>query len=366
MKKHSVLRGLFFTVAGIFFIAIVVVVYSVKGPSLRKEQFVSMSTPPENNGENPRFSNCDSIPCSCSCDDPYDPRFPFSNGEFDGLCPNSCILRSVKRIDAKEAAQRGYFKDSVSAGSSVYVVNVFHEPTDTTFQTGFYAAKIDLSGIKNIIFQLEFAGGVQGHAQIRISFDESKPVLLVSQLNGASREVLSETELNYSVEALGPPGIPYKGDFGFRGEYRQAHRLVTQYSRAVRMIKDLHRQVFQYRLKLTNGQKRAIFLQLLAQSQNADPNERYHTSRNNCVLKIFDIVDKVVQPPFYRKPLLLITNNTLFIPTRMEQHLKYRGLLKNKPDSLKMKNLEVELVWERAVNDIIIVLYLKSTSVPCG
>jgi hypothetical protein len=265
------------------------------------------------------------------------------------MCASSCILRSVKKISTKEAIDKNYFLDSHQPKDYVYAVNVYHQSSDTTKPPGFYAAKIDLDGIKDIIFQFEFAGGIQGHAQMRISFDPNKPVLLISQQKGASREIISETELNYSVEALGPPGIPYKGDFGFRGEYRQAHRLVTQYSRAVRMIKDFHRPVLQYRINITADQKKAVVLQMLNQALKADPDERYHTTNNNCVLKLFEIIDNAAPPPFYRIPLLWITNNTLFIPRRVGQHLRYRGLIEKKSSPLNMVNLETELGWEECV-----------------
>ena len=87
-------------------------------------------------------------------------------------------------------------------------------------------------------------------------------------------------------------------------------------------------------------------LDISTRNMVASPDERYHTSQNNCILKVFLVIDRVVPPAWYRKPLLAITNRTLFLPTRAPQHIKYRGLASSDSSSFHLPNLEDELGWE--------------------
>jgi hypothetical protein len=89
------------------------------------------------------------------------------------------------------------------------------------------------------------------------------------------------------------------------------------------------------------GDPDMIFRAAIRQSEDTDPYERYHTTQNNCVLKLFAILDSICPAPWYRRPLLSVTNQTLFMPTRAEHHLRYRGLLSDSA----LQNLEVELGW---------------------
>jgi hypothetical protein len=44
-----------------------------------------------------------------------------------------------------------------------------------------------------------------------------------------------------------------------------------------------------------------------------------------------------------------VTNSTLFLPTRLPQHLRYRGLASRDETKFRLPNLETELGWERFV-----------------
>jgi hypothetical protein len=50
-----------------------------------------------------------------------------------------------------------------------------------------------------------------------------------------------------------------------------------------------------------------------------------------------EMVSLSAPPDWYRRPLLFITDNTLFIPTRGLKHLRYRGLAVAWLDFVKIK-----------------------------
>ncbi len=333
--------GLLLAAGAVFVLAV------LRGPSLAPGQMVSVSTAPEDDERmKPVFSRCDTIECSCACDDPFDPRSKATGGVFDGMCLNTCRTRTALRLSADTVSHLGYFPHTTEVHDRhLYVANVYHLP-DTTDPPSFWIARIPVDAVADVMFQVEHAGGVQGHAQMRFRLRANRPAVLAPQRVDTPRQTDTVTNLYYSVEAIGPPGVPYKGDFGFRREYRQRYRLATQLVRASTMIRTLGRPVFQYRLDITNEQANAMLVQALEQGRRADPEERYHTTQNNCALRLFSVIDRVVPPAWYRRPLLWITDNTLFMPTRALRHLRYRGLAGS---PFRLANLETELGWEQYV-----------------
>jgi hypothetical protein len=347
---RKILISLAAAVVVIVLAAILLIAYVINIAAPKQGEMVSLSAPPEGDtGIAPTFRLCDTIPCSCACDDPFDPRTIPDTGVYRGLCLNTCHLRSAKLLDAAALGRYGYFAPEEDAGVR-YAANLYHGDS-ATGTAAFYAGRIPLDGIAEVLFQVEHAGGVQGHAQLRFIFAPDKPVLLVPQRMTARRCTLRVWDLYYSVEANGPPGVPYKGDYGFRQEYFQTYRLTTQYSRASRIIRELHHRVWQYRIALTARQKRNVMAAALEQASSAHPNERYHTTRNNCVLALFRVLDNARPVPWYRRPLMLITDNTLFMPTRAPRHLKYRGLADSDEARFHVQNLETEFGWGRFIDE---------------
>jgi hypothetical protein len=325
---------------------VVVLIAALRGPSLPPDRFVSVSAPPEQGPDHtPFFTLCDSIPCSCACDDPYDPRLKApADGPFAGQCLNTRLRRSAKRIEPDEAARRGYYPEARADDGRLYMVNVYHADS-LTGRGSFYVARVDTARLRDVVVQVEHAGGIQGHGQFRFRFTDVNAVRLVPQRTDLARCTIEVADLFYSVEAQAPAGIPYKGDYGFRRHYVQTHRLATMAARARVMIKLLHRPVRQYALDPARLSPAAVFTAALTQSSTADPHERYHTTRNNCVLKLYRILDRVSPPAWYRRPLLWLTDQTLFMPTRAPRHLRYRNLLATE----QPPNMEVELGWEEFV-----------------
>lgn len=352
MKKTviSIILTLFLIIIGG---GLTVVIWALHGPSLDEGQLVSVSSTPNIDGNtDPYFAFCDSIDCSCDCDDPFDPKIKSGEGAFAGKCLNSCVVRTVKEIPETLAFKHGYIdriKDnSVKYSNSKYLVNVSHRPMDKDEM--FYVALLDPEKVRDVLFVVEHAGGLKGHAELRFSFDKSSPVTLIPQRTESEQIVDHTSDLIFSVEAIAPPGVPYKGDYGFREEFFQRYRMCSIESKAYTVIKKLHRRVWQYRLNASKEEKIKMFKYAVSMANNADPNERYHTAKRNCALRAFDVINGGSKISWYRKPLLLLTNNTLFLPTRAEKHLAYRGLLNSKVGKSSTKNLEVELGWEEYVD----------------
>lgn len=337
VRRIGVITGL--GLAGIFSI----IVALTRAPSLDDDQLVSVSAPPEQGPEyTPYFSLCDSIPCSCECDDPFDPRlFGPPESPFAEQCLNTRIRRSVRTIEAVEAVRNGYFPTAADTDGFIYIANVYHEDS-TSGESAFYVARVDTGRLRDVVLQVEYAGGIQGHAQLRFRFRTPEAVTFVPQRTTVEREPFTRSDLFYSVEAQAPAGVPYKGDYGFRRVYVQTHRMATLYARARVMIKVLNRPVWQFPLDGKRISPSSVFHAALEQSQSADVYERYHTTQNNCALKLYDVLDRAHPPAWYRRPILWITDQTLFMPTRAKRHLWYRGLL----GADTLENMELELGWE--------------------
>jgi hypothetical protein len=351
MKK---LFMVFLTVFSLILVFVaIIILWALYGPSLDQEQMVSVSTAPlTKDNTDPYFRKCDSIDCSCSCTDPFDPRIKAGEGAFEGKCLNSCFVRTALEIPDTIAFKYGYLRRFPQrGGGQKYVVNISH--LNDAQNEEFYVAAINPDAIRDVMFMVEYAGGVQGHAELRFVFDPSNPVILVPQNTDSDRAVDTTTDLIYSVEAIAPPGVPYKGEYGFREEFFQRYRICTLESKAYTTIKILKRRAWQYPLSVTPEVKKRMLLAAITFATKADPTERYHTSKRNCTIRAFDVIDAGSGISWYRKPLLFITNSTLFLPTRAFNHLKYRGLVSGLKEDYASKNLEVELGWEEYIDTTI-------------
>ncbi|MBN1980256.1 MAG: DUF4105 domain-containing protein [Chitinivibrionales bacterium] len=336
------------TLVCLLLVAAGILYYLIHYTAPQQNELISMSTPPEGDSTaSPRFALCDSVPCSCACDDPYDPRTLVDSGVYKGFCLNTCQLRSGKIIGLDEVRTHGYFQPQADT-SLLYVANIFDKDTVTN-TTAFYVGRIDCRKVSDVIIQIEHAGGVQGHSQFMFCFSDPTAVALVPQRTDRPHDTLFTDRLCFSAEAIAPPSIPYKGDYGFRRTYLQTYRVTTLPVRAVRMIKELHRPVWQYRVNGTPQQLRQTVLEALHHATAADPKDRYHTTQNNCVLALFRILDRSMPPAWFRRPLLWITDNTLFMPTRAPNHMRYRGLASREPGRFHLPNLEAQLGWQTSI-----------------
>jgi hypothetical protein len=309
------------------------------------------TAPPEDASANPVFDSCKGNACSCACDDPFDPRVMVTDSAsaFFGKCLNTCRQRSVRRLTPEEVRQHGYFNlDSMDTAGALFLANV-SDRDSITGRSDFCVAMVRPDAVTDVIIQIEHKGGMQAHGEMRFRFSASRPVLLVPQRTGMQRVVWRTTDLVFTAEALAPPGVPYKGDYGMQRQYHVAYRLESLYGRAWTMIRILRRPVWQYRLRMTPAQAAAVFGEVVRRAQAEGHGDIYHTTQNNCIQAAFDAIDRGAPPAFWRWPLLLFTNRTLFLPTRAPEHLRYRGLADSDSTRFHMPNLESELGWEQYV-----------------
>ena len=331
-------------------IAILVILASLGCASKRlyKRPHTNISGPPEPvPGVSSVFEKCPKIPCSCSCDDPFDPRVMPKQGDFANLCLNTCEQRSVLRLSHEQVAEHVYFEVDQNDSDVVYAANVNHYNSDEELQ--FYIARVPLNSLKEIILQIEHAGGVQAHAQMRFSFEKENPVVLVPQRTELARNEIKVFDLTFSAEALAPPGIPYKGDYGFKSEYFQSYRLTSMDVRAKKMIIEDHHRVWQYRIGLQAHERKNVFLGFLDLGTLGKHENKYHTISNNCIIEIFRVLDERVHVPWLRRVIAKLAGRTLFMPTYAPKHLRRRGL--KRKGRFRLSNLEEELGWKEHINE---------------
>jgi hypothetical protein len=303
----------------------------------------------------PVFAECAGDTCSCACDDPFDPRIRVPEGDFTGKCLNTCRQRSVLILRTDQQNQYGYFSDSMvqAAGASLTLVNVSHADS-VTGERLFCAALIPLAGVRDVLVNIEFSGGPRAHSQLRFRFGPESPVVLVPQRTGVPRRVWLERDLVFTAEALAPPGTAYKADYAMRGQYYQCFRFETLYPRADRMIRDLRRPVGQVRLDIQPDQATRVLLAAAGIADSLQYSVKYHTTTRNCVLEVFTAIDRGVGVSWWRRPLLLLTNRTLFAPLRTPRHLRYRSLAARRQQDFVHPNLEAELGWEQWVDSALV------------
>lgn len=314
---------------------------------MHKKSHINLSGPPEPvPGVSPVFEKCPKIPCSCSCDDPFDPRVMPGEGDFVNKCLNTCEQRSVLRLTHEQVAEHGYFDVDRNDSGVVYAAHINHYDSNNELQ--FYVAKIPLNSLREVILQIEHIGGPFSHSQMRFSFEKENPVVLVPQRTGSAREEVRIHELTFSAEVLAPPGIRYKGDYAFKSEYFQSYRLTSMEVRAKKMIIEDHHRVKQYRLDLKEQEKIDVFLGFLDLGTKGKHKDKYHTISNNCIIALFSVLDDRIHVPLPRRVISRIRGRTLFMPTKAPKHLRRRGLKKR--GHFQLANLEEELGWKEHIN----------------
>jgi hypothetical protein len=317
----------------------------------------------------PSFTrDCGGVPvkCACDCDDPFDPRTVQEAGLYKGMCLNTCDQRSMFSPGLTLLRENGYLldydprNDTQPFGQTIFIANIADYDTAAK-RTRYFVGRINTAGLQDVIVQVEYHGGVAGHGQLRLRFRPEMPVVLVPQCTGErdadpkySKRI---TDLVFSVEALGPRGVAYKADFGFKEEYAQAYRLETLSSRARTMIEVIGAPVWQYRVDLNLDQRMRVLNNMLRLSHQWAHENRYHTTRINCIQQVFQVIDASVTYDGWHSFRKWVGDVTLFIPPRAPAHLKRRGLASPNKGLFLLPNLEEELGLQK---------FVKLTDLPPG
>jgi len=137
------------------------------------------------------------------------------------------------------------------------------------------------------------------HLQSRFTFHADRPVQLapIHSDAGETREV---TDIVYSIEATGPPGITFNFRDAVGGNLVCAHRMLSTQEMAFERIAVENMLITQSpALALEPAEKRVLLVKSLQRSHQAGMNERYYMLRccgtNNCTSNPFVILDDVVQ-----------------------------------------------------------------------
>ena len=139
---------------------------------------------------------------------------------------------------------------------------------------------------------------ILNHCQSRFTFQASQPVRL-SPMPGEERQPLDLTDLVYSIEATGPPGVTFNLRDAVGGNLVCAHRILSTLDMAFERIAVENMYITQSPpLALEPAEKRALLVKSLERSHAAGMTEPYYLLRccgtNNCTSNPFSILDQVV------------------------------------------------------------------------
>lgn len=222
--------------------------------------------------------------CVFAPDDPFEPRERLPKGKYSGQCYDTRVARSVRVLDAEAAARYG------AAPGELVLANVHHAGK-------FWVARVPLDGVEAVLFQLEYFPAIvpAGHAQLRVRFAESSPVLLTSQsaADGLVEEAL--TDLVLSVEAIGQPGYKYDIVRGVLDDFGTAYRVVSLSDKLAHMVVRQQHEVEQWALRLEGDEAARLLERYAAAGESRRMQTMYNTLFVNCTNEAVRILDEAVQ-----------------------------------------------------------------------
>ncbi len=135
------------------------------------------------------------------------------------------------------------------------------------------------------------------------------------------------TDLVYSIEAVGPPGITFGFWSGLRGQLLCTHRFISTEEMVFERIAVESQYVTESpALPITNDEVNELFRKAILRSDQAGLNERYYLYRvcgtNNCTSNPFQILDRTVKYSFWNWLGSLLYR----IPFNPRFYLRIRGL----------------------------------------
>mgnify|MGYP002862713046 CR=1 FL=1 len=251
----------------------------------------------------------DAETCSYDPADPYEPRARFQVGPFQGECLDTEIRRPVQILSV-EGEQF----------TTLELANVFHDG-------GYWIAKIPAHSVNEVYFQLEYFPAVvpAGHTQIRIEFIE--PVELTGQSQWNLGRKQSIYNLVLSAEAVPRIGDKYDLVKGMKDHFGLALRVTSLGARYDSMILEKNHHVEQWRLQLTEREKKDLLLFYAYESEALGLETTYHTLFRNCTTELIRNLDGVVHYTLGEKIKKFLTKGTEFYPNIIRAALIARGLL---------------------------------------
>lgn len=231
--------------------------------------------------------------CRCNVQDDYDLGPVMPQGKYKGQCQNTCWLRSAT-ILRRAVPARSSVAPSNHPFDTLTVANILHG-------NEFYKGDIRVEDVIDVILHVVRVpnpmGVPAGHTQLRFRF--YRPVHLVPQARNSHAPAVDTTDLIVSYEGVGPKGSQFDlMGGGLWGDFVIAYRVMTlehfttnepQTDSAFgspRPPGSLNAD--QYRLKLTQLERRAVLEQALEHASQSGPFQIYHSLMKNCATEVFD------------------------------------------------------------------------------
>jgi len=259
------------------------------------------------------------IPANCVFDakDPFEPHTRLPKGDNKGECYETRKARSLVRLNPQQATRYGIF-----SMVDLVVANVSHKGK-------FYVASIPLEGLKAAIFQLEYFPAVvpAGHTQLRLQFEDSKPVTLVSQSAAEPRTEVTVTDLVMSIEALGQPGYKYDVIKGMDDQFGAVYRLTSLEEKYDHMVRKQSHRVEQWKLNLSKQELKTVVRNYIAKSESVGMNLMYHTIKLNCTNELMAAIDDGADYSVRERVRKFFAKATDFYPNVIRHSLQLRRLL---------------------------------------
>lgn len=166
------------------------------------------------------------------------------------------------------------------------------------------------------------------HVQSRFTLKPGYSVKLYPLEGGQSDKPAHQlNDFVYSVEVVGPPGIPFNLRDALAGNLLSAHRFMsTQEMVFERIVVENNYVMESPALPIDGSNKRDLLIESLLRSHRAGMTETYYLFRicgtNNCTSNPFQVLDKVID---YRLPQRI--GSVLYrLPLNPRFYLRIRGL----------------------------------------
>ena len=165
------------------------------------------------------------------------------------------------------------------------------------------------------------------HLQARFVFDDGHAVQLFSDASMEDEPVHRLQDAVYSIEAVGPPGIPFNPRDAFFGNLLAVHRFMSVTENVLeRLAVKRERGLQTPALAFSEDQKRLLLLKALQRADAAGDTQMYYLlcpfRTNNCTSNPFQIIDEVADYGLVRRLTTLLYR----FPLNPNFYLRLRGL----------------------------------------
>lgn len=214
--------------------------------------------------------------------DPFQPYARVKDGIDKGRPIKTDLFRPIQIIPPSMARQFGF---SPRPGE-IFIANLNH-------MNEFYVAGIPLDAVSQVIYQIQkFHEQVPAlaHGQIRLKFRDTVVLRPQKENQGSA---IATTDLVFSMHAV---GADHEYEPVIKGTDGSYSLVLGVFTTETKVAENARRgfSVEQWRLNLSQDQKRAYILRYLELSQKWGYFKPYHTRDHNCGSEMIKILDAVI------------------------------------------------------------------------